>query len=187
MRKLQLPGFHRDESAGPSLSASDPVTWQKNIDLARENGSNMIFSATSVENLLEEIITSYLFDVDDQAQMDFFRATILEAHFFSFHSKWKVFREILDLLREEGFLESRERKEIARNTSRIIAYRNAFAHGDIFRRNEVLYIRYFKGGVQEDELDETYWAEVEQVFTATVPRLRELAAHLCSGKPRKSA
>ena len=166
MRELRLAEFYRDESVKPGVQ--DRAGVKEDIDQARENGARIIASATRVENFFEEIITLYFFGTGKKEKIEFFRETVLEAHFFSFHSKWKLFRAILRELTPKGFMSNEERKDVCRAASEVISWRNAFAHGEVVYRDEALFLRYFEGGEKEQELSDEYWLGVEELFAGAL-------------------
>lgn len=132
-----------------------------NLEIARKNGSKIIWATLVFEKQLETIILRFFFK-EDKEKMKFFNNQILSTDWFTLNAKRKF---LLALINEKNLLMGEEKSDFEKYTKKIISFRNAFTHGDIVEKSNGTCIAYFEGQPQERELNDEYWNTVETIFT----------------------
>jgi len=140
---------------------SDPK--DSNLLRARENGGQVIWATSSIENTLEVIITNYLFNpIGFNNQRDFFVNNIIALGCFSFFEKKNV---VCVLINEKNLLGGTDCTKLQEQLTNVMRYRNAFAHGKIIiDSNKGCVIEYFSGTKKSNILDDDYWNKLEKTF-----------------------
>ena len=96
---------------------------------------------------------------DAQLQRDFFAAEIMGASDFSFAFKRRVFTRLLE--RTEA-LNAEEIKELKAGLTKVMEWRNAFAHGKLLHEhNGGFVLMYYSGEHKELVLDDEFFEKVE--------------------------
>lgn len=131
----------------------------KELDgIYKENAKNIVFAASHIENLLAAGITRYFFgeNYDARKLLD---DLVVSTDSFSFSAKRKA---LLTILKLQGVVSGQECGGLERLLSKIIRYRNMFAHGTAVYSGTKCILRYFEGGKMEKEIDDPFLGEVEQ-------------------------
>ena len=168
-KSIELPKHLKPENV--KGDSKDELT--EDLAIIEDNKIEVLSSSLGIETMLEEVITSFLFRSSEAGRL-FFRNTILEAGFFTFHKKWQIANEIFTGLEENGVLTRAERKETMRQLSDVIKYRNAFAHGELRMAPDGVYLQYFRKELRKDRLDDNYWKELETIFRKAWEGIEEL-------------
>jgi len=176
MKKLKLPLVLRPRAMHLNAGESKPIFVEDTI-VAHENGGEIIRTALHIEKACTDLIAAYFFPTDDPLKEQF-EGYILETSWCSFESKRKLFFMACDALQ---LWRDDERRRLEEAFSKVLRYRNAFAHGFIYQNGEKLFVAYFTGGKQCDLLDDQFWDTLERnirftfdLVHAMTRRLREL-------------
>lgn len=153
----------------------------KELIIARENGGQVIWAATEVEQNLESLLIDYLFDRPmgrPNRRRDFFENKILKTSFFSYQTKKNLTIQVISELK---LLTGKKLNSLQKLLKNIMDYRNAFAHGHLHRENSNLVkLEFFSGRPKVDVLTEEYWCILEKEFEKTNELLKEVTEKLDS-------
>jgi hypothetical protein len=91
-----------------------------------------------------------------QDQRRLLKLMVLDAEFCTFHQKWRLLRQLLELYEESLNLNADEMKTLRKELQEMIGLRNRFAHGNIWVRGTDMsvWIEYVENGKQFEPLDE---------------------------------
>ena len=146
----------------------------KEIEVARENGAQVVYATTSIEQRLEEIILTYFFGpfVNPDDRRDFFIHNVLQSSSLQYSFKKELVSKIIE---QCSLLEGKVKSKLQDNLKKIMVWRNAFAHGRLEYDNRLgCCLRYYMGTPQVLTLDDEYWSTVETQFKETDEILSEL-------------
>lgn len=132
MKKIILPVQLRSEiilEHEESVSLTQMIT---EAEIARKNGSKIIWSSLSLEQQINTIILQYFFQ-DDKEKASIFQNYILLSEWFSFNAKRKFLIALINL---ENLLEREDKTKFENCSKKIISLRNAFAHGEIIQKQK---------------------------------------------------
>jgi len=125
---------------------------------ARRNGNQVISGALYIERELEHVIGLYLYPSPPiTEQQRFVAAHILGADFLTFAAKKRL---VLTIVNEKGLLEGKAKATFEEELGKVMLYRNAFSHGDVIEKGGSTYLKYFRGGPQEQELTDEYFDRI---------------------------
>lgn len=125
---------------------------------ARRNGTKVILAGLYIERELEHVIGLYLYPTPPiTEQQRFVAAHILGADFLTFAPKKRL---VLTIVNEKGLLEGKEKATFEEELGKVMLYRNAFSHGDVIEKAGSTYLKYFRGGPQEQELTDEYFDRI---------------------------
>lgn len=151
---------------------------KENLEAARENGKKVIMGALAIERQLEDIISLYLF-LENKKKTKFFRSNILSSDWFTFSAKRKIVIAIINHEnKNKKLLSGKNKSGIESNLSKIIKYRNTFAHGDIVEKSDGTFIEYFDGQLKDKRLIDEYWEQLEDIFSETFCQLNDIISSL---------
>ncbi len=143
------------------MEANVPQQMQLDeIEIAFRNGSLVIRSALGIEQNCAEIIGAF-FIRNDPNLLNVFMDQIVHSSFFSFESKRKTIFWICEQLR---ILDPQDRNKFEKTFSRVIRYRNAFAHGTILQKHNEICVSYFQSSPRIENLDLAFWEGIEETF-----------------------
>jgi hypothetical protein len=169
-----------------SLGTLDCSVGSKEMDQARMNGGDILWSTICLEQKLESIITEFLFPTLKGARpikgRDFFSERIVRSDYLSYSVKRKLVKEIVNA---ESLLEGQDKQELDNMLAKVMRYRNAFAHGDIeFQADTGCILIYSQDGLKKVPLDDQYWTTIEECFkqadylvSSVLDKLRDLREH----------
>jgi hypothetical protein len=95
------------------------------------NSQEVISSAFAVEKQMEQAISFFLFG-PEVPKRAFFESVILTSDWCGFSAKRKV---VMSILNESKILEGEEKASFDHSMSKVMKYRNAFAHGENNQRH----------------------------------------------------
>jgi antitoxin component YwqK of YwqJK toxin-antitoxin module len=168
--KLLLGGeIHLDQDVPVCLG-----TAIENLKIAHQNGSKIIWSTLVFEKQLEQIILKYFFEGQIE-KMKTFKDLILCTNWFSVDAKRKF---LIALINKEWLLEWKNKDDFEKYSKRITSLRNAFAHWSITEKSTGTFIIYFEGHTIEDELNDTYWDKVVEIFDKTRELIQKIEEKL---------
>jgi len=154
-------------------SRISPTELRELTDEVSRNRLAVLEGALSVENLLSKMIGHFFFkrnNGNDKRLM--FDEMVLNSDWCSFAAKRKLLTQIIN---KENLLQGSKKEEFDKNLQRVISFRNAFAHGKFSSDGKVVWLNYFAGTPQKQELTEKYLEEVESKLQSAWDRCFELA------------
>ncbi|MBL4663453.1 MAG: hypothetical protein JKY22_07855 [Flavobacteriaceae bacterium] len=144
--KVQLP-----KGEEKIIFKSDDFEMHKKI---RHRGQAIVQSGLDIEHYVKEIIGRILFHENDNKE--FLAGVLLDTSDCTFSAKRKILQSTL---KHFNLLEPKEINELEECLSKVMKYRNAFAHGQISTIKPFT-ITYFEGREQIKELTEEYWEKL---------------------------
>lgn len=145
--------------------------YKKNIDSRREK---IISAAIAIEETLNSIIMLTMFR-ENIKEHDLILSTFLEADWCSFGIKRKIFNQINQRF---DLVKGKNKSDLESNLSRVMKYRNAFAHGAYELNQGVFYLKYFYNKPIEQKLDDEFWEKIETCFMGSFNQLSKLEIEL---------
>lgn len=131
------------------------------IQIARDNGSKVIYSTVNLENLMDTIISNFLFN-KRSIEKSFFDNEIISTSNITFSFKKGL---ILKINEHKKILEGNDKDEFSKLLRKTMDYRNSFAHGKIsYDCNNGVVLEYYRGEIKKDRLDDDYWTKLEESF-----------------------
>ncbi len=127
---------------------------------ARRNRLKVIEGALSVENQLGAVIEHYFFGSSHERRA-VFESLILNSDWCSFAEKRKLITHIIN---EQKLPEGREKEEFDKLMRKVMSARNAFAHGKISSDDKRVWLSFFSGTPQKQELTDEYLTEIETLL-----------------------
>ncbi len=125
--------------------------------IARKNKSKIIESASAIEKGISLIISNYFFEADRAKGINF-ENKVLNTDWCSFSAKRKLLTEIIN---EKEYIEGKDKSNLDNLLSKVLKYRNAFAHGDLQTDGDKYFIVYYAGKQIDKELNDEYWTTIE--------------------------
>ena len=139
-------------------------------DEVRRRSMHVVASGFAVEDVLTSILENLLFG-RIRSEIKYLRGILLESDSCSFAAK----RKILRILQEDKNLVSGpEWNQLDKELAAIMRYRNAHAHGSIWKKKDGFFLGYFEGRPKKDFLDDEYWSKLEITFQNSFSKLLEL-------------
>jgi hypothetical protein len=193
MKELILPIYHDiitegNDSILPNTSnevEEDSSKWiellkklkgiHPEIKQAMDNGSKIIYCTIIIEKSLSELILTYYlgkgFSSKDkkfkELKQDLFESSAIE---FSFKKELAK-----RLIKQNSLLNIEVLKKLEKYLKKIMLWRNAFAHGTLQYHQETgCQLLFFSGIDQKIILNNSFWDEVEDVFTETEEIIQEV-------------
>lgn len=168
MRGIRLPRSYK--MTVPPLSHIDGSKGIEMIDVARYNGMQIISCTLAIEDLMKETITNTLFS-EVKENKELVTGLILDSEWFSFSACRILF---LKLIQDGQCVTGKERADFEKDLSKVMKYRNAFAHGTIIFDGTSVALKFFEGTPKQVVLNEDYWSSVESLYLRTFKRLTEI-------------
>jgi len=165
MKKIKLYVSSSLKIEGMSLIPNSGEIIKSNFEdiiICRENAGKIIWAAISIEQKLDDIIHSYLFDRHTK-KTDFFINYFLKTNRIDFSTKRQV---ALSALKEDNKIYGKKYSKLEKTLSNINKTRNACAHGNIFESTEHgIILDYYEGGKKSEILTDEYWTKIENDFS----------------------
>lgn len=164
MKELRFPKeitilFHLDGSS--PITTSSSTSDRDDLATIEKNGAELITATVMLEDRMIEAVSKLLFGkaADTRERREFFVAEIIGTSDFSFSFKRRVFTRLLE---HTEAMDGPAIKELKAGLNKIMAWRNAFAHGKIlYQQNGGYILRYYSGGTQQLVLDDAFFEKVE--------------------------
>ncbi len=171
--KVTNPEIHPKGEGKLSIEDIQKLTVVRD-EITKKRG-RVLSSALLIEELLEVIITDTFFNKDIgkiTKEKELFEGAMLEREFFTFMSKWKVFKELCN---NHPALNAQNRPDLLTKIKEIINIRNRFAHGKvIFREGKNPTLVYYENGKKEKLLDDSYFEELRVKFNSLHTEMWEI-------------
>ena len=153
---------------------AEPVQIAEALELHRQfnrNASEILSAALGIERMLGAVISFFLFG-QDQSKREFFDTNIMDSDWCSFSAKRKLVKSLMALL--QAYTPG-DCSRFDQAMARVMRYRNAVAHGTVTYSNGAMSLKYFEGKTIEKNLDDTYWDDVVEAFSAAFEEARVLS------------
>jgi len=147
------------------------------LEIARENGAQIVYATTGIEKGIDKILALYFFGpcVGLNEKRNFFVNQVLQSSDISFAFKKNLVQKIID---KYELLKGKEKNSFQKNLKMIMLWRNAFAHGElVYDSRQGPFLRYFSGDPQTQKLDDDYWSKVESCFDDVNALLKKVIDH----------
>lgn len=148
-----------------SFAKIDISAGHKEIEIARDNGAQIVYGLLSVEHKINSILAEYLFGPtlgSPKPKKDFFVNEVLQSNRFDYSFKKELLSTIVS---ECNLLVGQDKDVLQSHLKKIMTWRNAFAHGHLSADNaQVCYLKYYLGGNKSIVLNDDFWTEVEVCF-----------------------
>ena len=154
----------------------------KLAEQARLNRLQIIEGALSIEHQLNAIILHYFFGSSHERRAAF-ESLILDSDWCSFSAKRKLITHIIN---EQNLLEGRDKAEFDKLMRDVMSVRNAFTHGKLVSDEKRVWVSYFEGRPQRQELTDEYLANVETLLRTAFDKTFELVVKIGATKPAGS-
>ncbi len=167
MRELKLPKavqirFHYDEKGPKSRAAGNDLTDE--MAIIEKNGTEILTATIMIEDRMIEAVSKILFggSKTNKKSRDFFINEVMDTSYFSYAFKRRVFTRLIEQM---GILDPDRMKSFKAGLSKIMKWRNAFAHGKIIHELNAGYLlQYYSDGKQEIVLDDDFFEKVESTI-----------------------
>jgi hypothetical protein len=152
-----------DGSEAVSMGDIESKDWEE-LEVARENGSTLIWATICLEKRLNRVITNFFFGplLAPDAKRQLFENEVIQSSSFTFQFKKKLIHQISDEIQTPN---GKGRSKLQCGLNCIMGWRNAFAHGTLqLDAKKGVVLTYYSGQNNEQLLDEGFWQSVEQKF-----------------------
>ncbi|MCF7858008.1 MAG: hypothetical protein K9N07_01590 [Candidatus Cloacimonetes bacterium] len=146
----------------------------KELDTARENSIQVIWSTLRIEKSLEDVIIHFLFTIATgiDKERDFFINEIGRSSIISYNDKKKL---ALKIIENDKLLKGKERDKLIKDLSKIMKYRNALAHGSLeYSVNHGVLLRFYSGRNETIILNDEFLTTLEELYKNTNKTLTEI-------------
>lgn len=154
------------------------------LQTVRENGSLVVYAATSIERQIDEILLHYFFGstTKPNSRRDYFLQNILQSDTLNYSFKRNLLMKIVNL---QELLTGDHKNKLDLNLKNVMIWRNAFAHGtihyDATRGAEIIY---FSGSPRTQSLSDDFWNQVESCYRETNQLLTSILESLSKMQPQ---
>lgn len=134
------------------------------LQTVRENGSLVVYAATSVEGQIDQILLRYFFGPASRpdSRRDFFLQNILQSESSTYAFKRNLLTKIVN---QHELLVGDQKNTLDLHLKSIMTWRNAFAHGTIhYDAAHGAEIMYFSGSPRVQVLSDDFWNQVESCY-----------------------
>ncbi|MBC3765951.1 hypothetical protein [Neptunicella marina] len=135
------------------------------LNIARENGSKILWSTVCLEKKMEDILIEYFMGSFEGScnKRALFKNELLQASFIQLSAKKHLISKVSN---QFYAFKGKDRDRLQGYLKSIIKWRNAFAHGSLtlHATNGVL-LNYYSGSPKIEPLHDSFWNTVESVFT----------------------
>ena len=131
------------------------------LNMTRQNSSDVIWSTLRIEKTLEKIITNYLFTVKTGffKERNLFLNEIVQSTKFTFNDKRDLTIKIVKL---ENLASGKKRNDLNKKLADVIKFRNAFVHGSlVYTTDKGVILSYYSGKKEQFVLDESFLSSLE--------------------------
>jgi len=153
------------------------------LQTVRENGSLVVYAATSIERQIDEILLNYFFGstTKPNSRRDYFLQNILQSDALTYSFRRNLLTKVVNL---QDLLTGDQKNILDLNLKNIMTWRNAFAHGTIhYDATLGARIIYFSGSPRTQELSDEFWDQVESCYRETNKLLTSILETLSKMEP----
>ena len=167
--KVQMPDGNMGHKIGTTkIDPNNPELIQ-----AMENGAQIIFATINIEFKMQELITKYLFGIENNndEQLKFFNNEIMTSNSITYDFKRRI---SLKLVKLKNILSNKNYSELEKMLKKVGTYRNAFAHGKFsIDKKEGCRLDFYSGRPQVFSLNDNFWCDIESNFQSVNKLLGE--------------
>jgi hypothetical protein len=138
----------------------------------------VLSAALAIEHQIEGVLKRTLFR-QITSDIDFVVGNVLQSDWCSFSAKRKL---LFAVINRDELLPAQDRTKLEKSLSKVIRYRNAFAHGALVLQGDEYVLNYFEGAPQSVKLDNPYWAALEEHFAFAFNSVQQIEVRLLSPK-----
>jgi len=180
MKRIRVPisGLISVSTSGTNLTEAMKVA-----DPARTIRLQVIEGALSVEHQLDAVILHYFFG-ESHDRRAAFASLVLSSDWCSFAAKRKLIAHIIN---EQELLKGSEKNEFDNLMRKVMTTRDAFAHGRLSSDDKRVWLSYFAGIPQKQELTDEYLTEIETLLCEGVSKANALAVKIGAKKPAENS
>ncbi len=142
--------------------------------IALSNAQEVIHASLIIERMLKQVIAGFLFSQPTEKR-EFFESTILSSDWFTLAAKRRV---VMAIVNRTNALQGKQKQDIDELTGKVMRLRNAFTHGEIVQTSQGIFLHYFEGQLQQKQLTDAFWEDVDRIFDATYNYLCLLVENL---------
>lgn len=167
MKPISLPFRAKGTLGGDRSTTSVEPDYLEKINERRER---VISAAIAIEDTIVDAIAGTLFkEVKDRKEIVI--SSILESDWCTFGAKRKLLNVAIDNF---DLTSGKKKSDLDKYLSKVMKYRNAFAHGGYVNRSGIYKLRYFDTKVIEQDLDDEFWSKIEESFMGAYQILNEI-------------
>ncbi|MEW8232527.1 MAG: hypothetical protein AB2745_19555 [Candidatus Thiodiazotropha endolucinida] len=134
------------------------------LNMARDNGTKVLWATICLEKKLESILVNYFMGSFSGpcSKRQLFESELIQSSSFPFSLK----KNLIDKLSAQvPSFQGKDRTKLQQMLKSVMSWRNAFAHGTLCADSKKgILLRYYSGGMKEDQLNDSYWNTVEDTF-----------------------
>lgn len=170
MRDLKLPVRYK---------ATLPPTEEEWLEASqlRSLGGRISSAALALEDVIVSILMGTILK-EVQEHRDYVVAAMLKTSWCSIEAKRTLLLSVADRFQ---LLTKEQRKKLEEDLSKVIGYRNAFAHGTLVHTGEIHELRYFRGGPLSLTINDATLEKLETQFGSAWDTLLEVEQRLERG------
>ncbi|MEW8543588.1 MAG: hypothetical protein AB2693_08625 [Candidatus Thiodiazotropha sp.] len=152
----------------------------KVVQIARQNGGQILYATTSIEQDIENILLNYFMGpfTPLNSKRELFEREVLQSSTLSYRNKKDLLSKVIN---ESAALTGKKKNKLQSQLKKIMEWRNAFAHGKIEHdMNKGCLVRYYSGEIRELVLSEDKLCEIEQTFNECREHLKAVLTKVSS-------
>lgn len=153
-----------DGKTALNFGAIDFGEQGKVVQIARQNGGQILYATTSIEQDIENILLNYFMGpfTPLNSKRELFEREVLQSSALSYRDKKDLLSKVIN---ESAALTGKKKNKLQSQLKKIMEWRNAFAHGKIEHdMNKGCLVRYYSGEIRELVLSDDKLCEIEQTF-----------------------
>jgi hypothetical protein len=158
MKPISLP--FRYTTTLPAEQMDVTAAWEM-IRRLRDRGTKVLAAALAIEDVIVQILARTIFEEMDKHR-NFAVGLIFTSDWCSFSAKRRL---LLAAIERFTLLEGKAKTGLDESLSRVMRYRNAFAHGSIEFDGKSYVLRYFESTPKVATLNDEYWEKLERAFS----------------------
>ncbi|WP_417766332.1 hypothetical protein [Spongiibacter tropicus] len=134
------------------------------VKVARRNGGQVLYAATSIEQSIENILLNYFMGpfTPMNSPRQLFEVEVLQSSALTYRAKKDLLSKVIN---ESGALSGKRKNKLQSHLKKVMEWRNAFAHGKIQHdATKGCVVRYYSGDSKQLTLSENTLDEIEHTF-----------------------
>lgn len=146
--------------------------------IARKNGGKVLFTTTSIEADIDDIISSYFMGNSNPVtkQKNIFDRELLKSSILNFSAKKELLKKIIH---STDILKRKKKDDLEQLISQVMKLRNAFAHGKIsYDTKDGCFIEFYSGKVRTKKLNDKFWDTLVRTYEQATALLDEAKNNL---------
>lgn len=133
------------------------------LEIVRRNGGKLLYATSSLELDVDELIKTIFFTSNsNNEKTEYFDRIILKSSDFSLGFKKKI---LINCISKFDLLKGKDKDNFENSFTKVIDWRNAFAHGNLeFNNSQGALLHYFSGQTKTLEINDEFWDLVVGTF-----------------------